>query len=175
MAWSRGFQTSFIHPYKMQKEPRLPCHIYYFWHLIFSQRSEASCFPEESSLPSSIGWSRVVGSAGSSVHDRLAVAFRHAVPVRLLAHELGAHAASHPWAANWHYVTTRTLAGAHGWSKHLQVKWRRDALWPWRSEVVDFKEVKKVQKQVIDKMLTKRASTLRLDLNFKSKPDINCK
>ncbi len=74
----------------------------------------------ESSLPSTVSWGGVVSSTGTSVHDWLAVTFRHSVSVRLLAHELGAHTR----AATGHHVTTRALTRTHGCTKHLQGKQR---------------------------------------------------
>lgn len=76
-------------------------------------------------VPSSVGRGRVVGGTGPSVHDGLPVAFSDGVSIRLLAHELGAHAWTHTRAATGHHVTARALARTHGCAKYLPC--RKDA------------------------------------------------
>lgn len=79
-------------------------------------------------VPSSVGRGRVVGGTGPSVHDGLPVAFGDGVSIRLLAHELGAHAWTHTRAASGHHVTARALTRAHGCAKYLRCRKMQTAL-----------------------------------------------
>lgn len=75
---------------------------------------------KDTSVPSTVGRGRVVSSAGTSVHDGLAVTFGDGIAVRLLAHELRAHAWTHTRAAAGHHVVARVLTWTHGPTEHLQ-------------------------------------------------------
>lgn len=79
-------------------------------------------------VPSPVGRGRVVGGTGPPVHDGLAVAFGDGVSIRLLAHELGAHAWTHTRAASGHHVTARALARTHGCAKYLRRREMQRAL-----------------------------------------------
>lgn len=86
-------------------------------------------FPQRGSVvPSTVGGARVVSSAGTSVHHRLAVAFRHGVSVRLLGHELRAHAPAHARATARHHMAAGALTWTHGCSEHLVGHSRRGVL-----------------------------------------------
>lgn len=76
----------------------------------------------ELTVPSTVGRCRVVSGTGPSVHDGLPIAFSDGVSVRLLAHELGAHAWTHTRAATGHHVTARALTRTHGCAKYLQCR-----------------------------------------------------
>lgn len=72
------------------------------------------------SVPSTVGWGWIISSAGTSVHDGLAVTFGDGLSVRLLAHVLRAHARTHTRAAAGHHVVARVLTWTHGPTEHLR-------------------------------------------------------
>lgn len=79
----------------------------------------------EVAVPSAVGRGRVVSGTGPPVHDGLPVALGDGVSVRLLAHELGAHAWTHTRAASGHHVTAGALTRTHGCPKNLQCRKRQ--------------------------------------------------
>lgn len=82
--------------------------------------SDRSRKAKDTRVPSTVGRGRVVSSTGAPVHDGLAVTFGDGISVRLLAHELRAHAWTHTRAAAGHHVVARVLTWTHGPTEHLQ-------------------------------------------------------
>lgn len=90
------------------------------WFKLLDMKSVSSAV--EATVPSTVGRGRVVSGTGPSVHDGLSIAFGDGISVRLLAHELGAHAGTHTRAATGHHVAARTLTRTHGCAKYLQCR-----------------------------------------------------